>query len=68
MILDYLFLPLLFFIGLITSYQDFKEGKIKNKWIILGLIWGLGVYLLFLIFGSLSFYYVSKVLINSIIA
>lgn len=43
MIFDYLFLPVLFFIGLITSYQDFHCGKIKNKWIFLGFIWGAGI-------------------------
>jgi hypothetical protein len=48
MILDYLFLPILLFICLITSYQDFRNGKIKNKWIILGIIWGLGVWILLL--------------------
>jgi len=68
MLLDYLLLPAIFLIGLVTSYQDCKEGKIKNKWIVLGLVWGLGIYFLFLIFGLLSFSYVFKVLINSIIA
>ncbi len=83
MILDYLFLPVLFFIGIVTSYQDFKEGKIKNKWIILGLVWGLGIYLLLLIWAFLNPFlsqvfsreftfilpsYILKVFINSAIA
>jgi len=83
MLLDYLFLPVLFLIGLITSYQDFKEGKIKNKWIILGLVWVLGIYFLLLIWAFLAPYlsqifskefafilpsYISKVFINSAIA
>ncbi|MBM3245851.1 MAG: hypothetical protein FJZ13_00775 [Candidatus Omnitrophica bacterium] len=37
-------LPSLFvivFIGLITSYEDIKSGKIRNKWIIIGLLFGL---------------------------
>jgi len=83
MLLDYLFLPVLFLIGLITSYQDFKEGKIKNKWIILGLVWGLGIYVLCLIWTLIVPYlsqifskeltfilpsYILKVLINSAIA
>ncbi|MDD5146014.1 MAG: hypothetical protein PHF44_04200 [Candidatus Pacebacteria bacterium] len=66
-ILDILFLPLLFFIGAITSYQDFKYGKIKNKWIILGLSYGLGAYLIFTVLnltGYGSFF--SSVLANSL--
>jgi len=43
MIFDYLFLPALTFIAGITAYQDLKYGKIKNKWIILGLSYGLVV-------------------------
>jgi len=79
MVLDYLFLPVLFFIGLVTSYQDFKEGKIQNKWILLGLVWGLGIYLLFLIWNLIVPYlsfelptflvsYIFKSLINSAIS
>ena len=83
MIFDYLFLPVLFFIGLIISYQDFKEGKIRNKWIILGLVWSLGIYILFLVWALLAPYlsqiysreftfvlpsYILKVFINSAIA
>ncbi len=49
MILNILLLPMLFFIGLITVYDDFKCGKVRNKWIALGLAWGLGIILLFLI-------------------
>jgi hypothetical protein len=82
-LLDYLFLPALFFIGLVTAYQDFKEGKIRNKWIVLGLIWGLGIYFLLLIWALVVPYlyqifskpftfvlpsYIFKVFINSTIA
>ena len=73
MILNYLFLPMLFLIGLITSYQDFRYGKIKNKWIVLGLAWGVGIYVLFLIQGIIaepiiSSSYIFKVFVNSFIA
>ena len=43
MVISILFLPLLFFIGLITSWEDFHYGKVRNKWIILGLIYGVAV-------------------------
>jgi len=64
MIFDYLFLPILFLIALITSYQDLKFGKIKNKWIILGLGYGLLIFFLFFIWGLVAqpiteFYYSS---------
>lgn len=54
MILNYLFLPILFFIGIVTSYQDFHYGKIKNKWIIFGASWGIGIWLLLLGWSQLS--------------
>jgi len=41
MVLNILFLPMVFFIGVITSYEDFKYGLIRNKWIKLGICWGL---------------------------
>ncbi len=40
MIFDILFLPVLFFIATITCYEDFKYGKVRNKWILFGLSWG----------------------------
>lgn len=70
---DCFFLPIIIFIGLITSYQDFKYGKIKNKWVLSGLVWGLAVYAFFAVlalFGSPTtfFYYAPRIFINSIIA
>lgn len=46
-------LPAILFIGIITSYQDFKFGKIKNKWILFGLFYSL-LFHAFLLFFSLS--------------
>lgn len=54
MFLDYLLLPVLFLIGIATSYQDIRYGKIKNNWIINGLVWGLGVYIALYIWILLS--------------
>ena len=55
MIFDILFLPIVFFIGLITSYEDIKYGKVRNKWILLGLIWGLVV-----IFSFFVWYFIAS--------
>ncbi|MFH1671260.1 MAG: hypothetical protein ABH889_00580 [Candidatus Portnoybacteria bacterium] len=49
MIFNILFLPVLFFIGVITTYEDFRFGKVRNKWILLSLSWGLGILVFFLI-------------------
>ena len=62
MIFDILFLPLLFFISIIISYEDIKYGKVRNKWIILGLVWGLAIIFFFFIWYFIAspithFYY-----------
>ncbi|MCK5025249.1 MAG: hypothetical protein KAS15_01560 [Nanoarchaeota archaeon] len=35
------FLPAIIALGLITSYQDIKYGKIRNKWVVLGISYAL---------------------------
>lgn len=42
-ILDVFFLPAVFYIGIVASYEDFRAGKIRNKIILYGLIYGLAV-------------------------
>jgi len=82
MFLDLIFLPIIFLIGIITSYQDFKFGKIKNRWIVIGLAWGLSIcsllYLWILLDGHLDFLpevsngisyaYLDQVLLNALIS
>ena len=48
-ILCVLLLPVLIFIGAIASYEDIKFGKIRNKWIVLGISWGLFVFSAFFV-------------------
>ena len=38
------FLPLILFIGFMTSIQDFKTSKIKNQWIKIGLLYSIVIY------------------------
>ncbi|MCX5696210.1 MAG: prepilin peptidase [Candidatus Omnitrophica bacterium] len=45
-----IFLPIILLIGFITSYEDIKESKIKNKWVILGLLYSFFAYALIWIF------------------
>jgi hypothetical protein len=40
-----LFLPCILILGIITSYTDIKYGKIKNKWVLLGLAYSFLAYL-----------------------
>jgi len=65
MIFNYLFLPVLIFIAGITAYQDLKYGKIKNKWIVLGLTYGVVVILIFfawdLVADPISKFYYLKI-------
>jgi len=51
MILELVFLPAILLLGIITSYQDVKYGKIKNKWIVFALVYAVVGYVL------LVFYY-----------
>ncbi|MCG2695348.1 hypothetical protein L6248_00185 [Candidatus Parcubacteria bacterium] len=73
-IIDIIFLPMLFFIGAKTSWDDFRCGKIKNKWIILGIVYGAAalICLLVLDFTVEEIYitplYFLKVFINSLAA
>ena len=38
------FFPLIVFIGVVTSLEDFKSSKIRNKWVLTGLIYCFLVY------------------------
>lgn len=45
---------MILFIGCITSYEDFKTSKIRNKWILAGLLYSLAIYILSWILYVLS--------------
>ena len=40
-LLDFMNIPVVLALGIITSVQDMKSGKIKNKWIIIGIAYSL---------------------------
>ena len=48
------FLPAIIALGLITSYQDIKYGKIFNKWVVLGILYALAVNLFLIIHAYFS--------------
>jgi len=39
----YFFLPMILFLGFITTYEDYKLGKIRNLWIIIALAYSLAI-------------------------
>jgi len=67
------FLPMIIFLGIITSYEDIKKGKIKNKWIVLSLLYSFSVLSLLIIYLFVSklpifFSYVFDYFLNFVIA
>lgn len=47
------FLPMIIYLGLTTSYEDFLFSKIKNKWVLTGLLYTFILYILSWILHSL---------------
>jgi len=64
----YWFLPMILFLGIVTSYEDLRYGKIKNKWIMLALIYSIIINAVLL---SLNYYdsrYLIRFLINGLLS
>jgi hypothetical protein len=53
-LIDFLILPMIFLIGAITSWEDFYTGRVSNKWLKFGFLYGLGVLLFFALKGLLA--------------
>jgi len=70
--LEWIFFPAIILLGIVTSYQDFKFGKIKNKWIILSLVYALIVYFIGILFyyfyGELNIEYIIELSTNILFA
>jgi len=72
-IIELIFLPAIILLGLITSYQDIKFGKIKNRWIILSIIYSLISYTIIMMIYKLSnnllnYSYFTDVILNLLIS
>ncbi len=48
-LVDIILLPALLIVGAITSWEDYRIGKIRNKWLVMGFIYGIAVYIFFLL-------------------
>jgi len=69
----YIFLPFILFLGLLTSYEDIKKGKIRNKWIVVALIYALLAYVAIIAFSlikgmAINYTYFLEVSVNVVIA
>lgn len=73
-ILSLFFLLPLFLVGGMASYSDIKYGKIKNRHILFGLVYILGLYLFLFVYGwsflrqSANLTYLGELLANATIA
>ena len=65
--INYFLVSTALFIGILTAYEDIKFGKIRNKWILVGLFIGMGTHLS-LMNNIFSVDYVLKVYLNAGIA
>lgn len=70
--LNYFLLPVVFLLGIVTSFEDFRFGKIRNKWTGSAILYALIVYYVFFfdswlngVFDSVFF---SAVLVNVVIS
>ncbi len=65
-------MPAILALGIITSYEDIKEGKIRNKWIVSALVYAFVVYAILIISfylkGTLRTEYIIELLTNFIFA
>lgn len=64
----YFFLPMIIFLGLITSHQDIKSGKIRNKWIVFAIAYSAVLNLIFFLMGYYDSHYLSKFFLNGLLA
>lgn len=51
-LIELFLIPFILFLGIITTYEDIKENKIRNKWVIMALLYSLLVFIGSLIYLS----------------
>ncbi len=60
----YYFLPVIIALGIITSYQDIKIGKIKNRWILYSLLFALIANMILIISSQIGWLDIRNLMIN----
>jgi len=67
MVLAY-FLPPIILLGIITTYEDIKSGKIRNKWVVFSLIYSFIVYFILIMLnhlnGTLNYHFLIELITN----
>ena len=69
--LIYWFLPMILFLGIVTSYEDIKYGKIRNKWVLAAILYSVFIYFFLFFFYdgySLDYPYFGFLLLNGVLA
>ena len=59
---------MILFLGIVTSYEDKKYGKIRNKWVILALIYSAFVNIFLYLLGYINFAHIGQLSINGLIS
>jgi len=62
------FLPTIVLLGLVTSYEDIKYGKILNKYIITAILLGISIHAILIVADAESLNTISKQLLGTVIA
>ena len=57
---------MILFLGVITSYEDYKFGKIRNKWVISALLYSIVLNSFFLATGNIGWADIGQIAINSL--
>jgi Flp pilus assembly protein protease CpaA len=71
-LIDLLFLIPLFFVGIVAAYTDIKYGKIFNKLIVFGMVYGVGLMLALTLYNSIllhqagNYTYLSQTCFNTL--
>ena len=66
--LVYWFLPMILFLGIVTSYEDIKYCKIRNKWIFLAILYSIIVNIILFSMNSFDTNYLIKFSINCLLS
>ncbi len=59
---------MILFLGLVTSYEDLRYGKIRNKWIFIAIVYGIAANSILFFLNYYESRYLARLILNSLIA
>lgn len=62
------FLPTILALGIVTSYEDVKEGKIRNKYVVAGLVVSITIHTILLLSGIIEWKYMGMMAVQLLAA